>query len=94
MVVLVCVQLTTYYLFTKSNLIYSIGNHYETFIFSSGNKFEEIMIGANVPLQEEKVIVSFPVFEEYVIRLCEELPKKCIDDYDWNKKGGINIFLK
>lgn len=52
------------------------------------------MIGANVPLKEEKVIASFPVFEEYKIRLCEALPQKCIDGYDWNKKGRYQYFFE
>ncbi|MEP0266009.1 hypothetical protein [Dokdonia sp.] len=94
LIVLVCIQCTTYYLFGKKNIIYPIGKHYETFVFFSENEFEEIFVGANAPLEEEKVVASFPIFAAYKLELCEALPNKCIEEYDWNKKGRYHYFFE
>lgn len=94
LIVIVCLQFITYSLFAKKSLVSQIGNHFETFILTSDNGFEEVMLGANVPLEKDKVIASFSTFEKYIVTLCEQLPEKCIEDYDWNKKGRYQYFFE
>ncbi len=92
--ILICLQFVTYYLFAKESIVCHIGKHFETYILNLENQFEEVLVAGNVPLDRNKVLASFSDFKKYELRLCENLPEKCIENFDWNEEGKYQYLFE